>query len=414
MAVVLSFGLLACEDSKKDGRLDLNTVYSDITNSLKLDLNYENKHFINDGVGSAKLTSVTDGDTAAFELPDGTKLRVRFYGINTPESTGKVEKWGKAASIFLKDILLNASEIVLESSTGKKAVTDNYGERYLGYVWYRNSSNEDFKNVNLLLVENGYTPSNCINTLAYKYYTTFEKAEKFAEKGALRIWGYANDIYYTTDPIEATLKELNENPYAYFNEELDAGSKVIFKATVISLKEGDTGTHLWKLAQIIDGEVYTFDLYTGYASDPLSSYLTIGHEYNFEAFVDEHYGSWQLQGAVYLLGKKGLGYTYLTKLRTAIFLSDSTAYTPKYVSNLKTAGTITEAVLDGNDLKLTVSFQTKQEEGLGEATTQVIRIEGVGSSYNTTNLLNKKLVGTFFLGENNEYYAPNINNVTFK
>ena len=34
LAVVLTFGLLACEDNKKSGRLDLNTVYSDITNSL--------------------------------------------------------------------------------------------------------------------------------------------------------------------------------------------------------------------------------------------------------------------------------------------------------------------------------------------------------------------------------------------
>ena len=202
LAVVLTLGLLACEDNKKSGSLDLNTVYSDITNSLKLDLNPDGKEFIKDGVGTAKLTSVTDGDTAAFEITrngEKEKIRVRFYGINTPESTGKVQKWGKAASVFLKNILTQATEIVLESSTGSKAVTDSYGERYLGYVWYRNSSSEDFKNVNLLLVENGYTPSNCINTMAYKYYTEFEKAEKFAEKGALRIWGYANDIYYTNN-----------------------------------------------------------------------------------------------------------------------------------------------------------------------------------------------------------------------
>lgn len=44
----------------------------------------------------------------------------------------------------------------MDSKTGKPSVDSN-GTRYLGYVWYRNSESDTFKNLNLELTENGYT-----------------------------------------------------------------------------------------------------------------------------------------------------------------------------------------------------------------------------------------------------------------
>ena len=52
------------------------------------------------------VIAFVDGDTTHFSVPetmveDGV-LRARYLGINTPESTGRVDAWGKAASRFTK------------------------------------------------------------------------------------------------------------------------------------------------------------------------------------------------------------------------------------------------------------------------------------------------------------------------
>ena len=44
-----------------------------------------------------------DGDTTHFHVPsskfDGGVLKARYLAVNTPESTGKIEEYGKAAAI---------------------------------------------------------------------------------------------------------------------------------------------------------------------------------------------------------------------------------------------------------------------------------------------------------------------------
>ena len=426
MAVVLSFGLLACEfdlnsflnnSGSKDNKLDMSVVYSDITSSLKLSLDYEGKHFINQGIGKVELRSVADGDTASFILGDGTNFRVRFYGIDTPESTGEVEKWGKASAIFTENALENAYEIVLESSTGGAAVTDSYGERYLAYVWYRNSATDEFKNLNLQLVENGYSPNNCTNTIGYKYFSYFDKAQKFAEKGKLRMWGYAADEFFSDKAIETNLKELTDDIYAFYNEETQVGSKISLKATVIAIEvgKGSDSTHLWTIAQVIDGVQYTYKVYTGYSSSPTSSYLKVGNEYQMTGFIQNHYGKFQISGLEYLLGETGEGYTYSTKLGAAMVLDDSIIYSAKYSTNLKAAGTVTNVTRNGNELQLTITTQTKVKDGLkDEIETYTVKLS-VDSSYDETQLLNKKLTGVLYLEDAGAYYyTPNFNNLSFK
>ena len=48
-----------------------------------------------------------DGDTTHFYVPEyvraGGVLKGRYLAINTPESSGKIEVWGKAASAFTKE-----------------------------------------------------------------------------------------------------------------------------------------------------------------------------------------------------------------------------------------------------------------------------------------------------------------------
>ena len=94
-----------------------NTEYYDaITKTLKLEKSFEGKSYLTDGIGRATLAALTDGDTTRFTLEQGDSVVVRYYQVDTPESTGGVEKWGKAASLFVKDKLSAATEIVLEAT----------------------------------------------------------------------------------------------------------------------------------------------------------------------------------------------------------------------------------------------------------------------------------------------------------
>ena len=152
VAVICLAMLVACNNQT----FDKSKYYDDVTKTLKLVKSFEGKSFLTEGIGKATLISHTDGDTSRFRLESGEEIAVRYYQIDTPESTGNVEKWGKAASLFVKDRLLSATEIVLEA-TKTKAEKDSYGTRYLGYVWYKTADYPEFKLLNLEVVENGFS-----------------------------------------------------------------------------------------------------------------------------------------------------------------------------------------------------------------------------------------------------------------
>ena len=124
-------------------------------------LDYKNKSFVEDGIGQVRLARTIDGDTAHFYDLNGDYIKVRFLGINTPESTYENDPWGKAASRYTAEKLRNAKTIVLESSGSR---TDAY-ERYLAYVWV------DEVLLNLQIVQEAYSHS----TLSSKELQQFKK-----------------------------------------------------------------------------------------------------------------------------------------------------------------------------------------------------------------------------------------------
>lgn len=125
LAVIGLASITAC------GGFDKDKGYTDITSKLSLKKDYKGKNFFDDGIGLAEVERLTDGDTSTFNLAvqskDGkSSATVRYHGINTPESTGSVDKWGKSASKYNANRLSNAYQIVIESvfdsSTGKPSV----------------------------------------------------------------------------------------------------------------------------------------------------------------------------------------------------------------------------------------------------------------------------------------------------
>lgn len=291
MATCMSF--VACKEKKE--------YYDTITKTLKLTKSYEGKSFMTDGIGKATVELYTDGDTTRFKTGNDIVV-IRYYCVDTPESTGGSDKWGKSASVFVKNKLSNATEIVLESSTGGVPETDNYNVRYLGYVWYKTADYGEFKLLNLELMENGYSLNKASSITATPYYSYFKKAEEFARKSKLRMHGDDDDPLYRTEPIEITLKEFWEHTNKYYFEDIDAGEKICFVAYLESLTISSTSTHTYQ-AVYYDPETgektAPINVFTQYASNPASTNLRIGCLYKITGVVQKYFGEYQVSGIYY-------------------------------------------------------------------------------------------------------------------
>ncbi len=79
----------------------------------------------------AEVDKVVDGDTAWFTLQGGIREKVRFIGVDTPESTTQHEPFGPEASAYTASILTVGRAVRLELDVDER---DRYG-RLLAYVW---------------------------------------------------------------------------------------------------------------------------------------------------------------------------------------------------------------------------------------------------------------------------------------
>ena len=361
IASLLIFTLGACGQV---GYIADNTEhYDDITKTLKLTKSYEGKSFLTDGIGKATVISYTDGDTTRFRLEQGDDIVIRYHSVDTKESTGDVEKWGKAASNFTKEQLKKAVEIVLEA-TSERAEHDSYGVRYLGYVWYRESEGADFKCLNLELVENGYSENTGVNTSKFPYYDYFEKAQKFAQSIKLRLYSDLEDPLFTTDPIPITLKEFRENPDAYYNADSDSGSKVIFTAYLESLHTSSSGTYTYTATELDENnQKYSINVYAGYTSAPASR-MPLGHLYVIVGRVAKYSGAFQISGVSYSPIYENE--THVVQYKYFVTFNSGIDYITQYSATLYSDITVTEVEVDGDTIKFKGETQKVTSDGLDE------------------------------------------------
>ena len=134
------------------------------------------------------LSKCVDGDTAWFYL-DGKEIKTRFLAIDTPESTNKIEAYGKEASNFTCDKLTNAKKIEIEYDENSDK-TDKYN-RDLVWVFV---DNELLQN---LIIKEG------LGEVAYlygdyKYTNLLQKSQLEAQEKKINIWSttdYSIQIY---------------------------------------------------------------------------------------------------------------------------------------------------------------------------------------------------------------------------
>ena len=129
-------------------------VWVDYVSQVKLDMTSDRLR------QEVTVHQFVDGDTTHFNVPktiapNGT-LKARYLAINTPESTGAIEEWGKAASKFTRSKLESAVSIIIESDTSNWDV-DSTGERYLVWIWYKTAEITDWRLLNLEILQAGFS-----------------------------------------------------------------------------------------------------------------------------------------------------------------------------------------------------------------------------------------------------------------
>lgn len=266
----------------------------DYAGSIKLDMSTDTAK------QEVTVKSFIDGDTVHFYVPEtvieGGVLKARFLAINTPESTGKIEEYGKAASRFTKETLSKATSIMVESETGKWD-PDSTGSRYLVWVWYKTADSAEYRNLNIEILQNGLALAN--GTASNRYGETAVAALDQAKREKLNLYsGQPDPDFYYGEAIELTLKELRTAPESY------EGVKVAFHGVVIS-NSGTQGVYV----EDYDAEA---DLYFGmyaYYGHGLSGtgldVLSVGNEVRIVGTVQyyEAGGTWQVADLSYRMMK---------------------------------------------------------------------------------------------------------------
>lgn len=307
-----------------------------------------------------------DGDTTHFkqvkkdgtpqaEMPSGIGsdgvMKARYLAINTPESTGKIEPYGKTASNFTKEKLSNAVSIILESDNGSWN-PDSTGSRYLVWIWYKTAQDTEYRNLNIEILQNGLALAS--NSAANRYGDTCMKAIAQAETNKLNVYSGQNDPnFYYGKAVELTIKELRANIATY------EGVAVAFTG-VVTRNSGQDGVYV----EALDEETGMYNgiyIYygTGADADLKDEVLVIGNEVRIVGTVSVFNGSYQVAGLMYNARDKA-------NSCQAVSTGHSPAYqavTPETFAN----GTVDVTVLDPETNEEVIKQITYAEMALGSS-----------------------------------------------
>ena len=165
----------------------------------------------------ATVKTFVDGDTTHFNVPTtivpGGVLKARYLGINTPESTGQIEPWGKKASNYTKAALSAATSIIVESDTATWN-PDSTGDRYLVWVWYKTAEMTDYRCLNLEILQEGLAVASKSSDTAYASICVQILNQAVTHKLYVHSKEKDPDFYYG-GAIPLTLKELKTNIESY-------------------------------------------------------------------------------------------------------------------------------------------------------------------------------------------------------
>ena len=243
-----------CGSKDPNAKLDLIDYASQVKfnpNSGRLWVEVEVKSFI-------------DGDTTHFVPTDKSSfgddyigyVKARYLAINTPESTGVIEPWGKKASNYTKSRLSEAVSIIIESDSNRWDL-DSTGGRYLLWVWYKTAEDTEYRNLNLEILQQGLAYGSNVSSNVYGEYALAALNQAKANKLYVFDKTTKDPDFYYDGTIDLSLKEIKANCEKY------EGKTVRFEAVVakqvgptIYVEEYDAENDMYFGMQIFAGYSY--------------------------------------------------------------------------------------------------------------------------------------------------------------
>lgn len=282
--------LASCGNKESGGPTFVDYAHT----QCQLALDYKGVDFFKKGVGEVTLFTTIDGDTAHFKpvvtTTSNLTIKARFYGIDTPESTGRVQPYGKQASNFTKEKLKNAAEngtIVLAgvSSAYDVPTTDANG-RHLCCVWINEEvKHADYKtlvNLNLWIQQEGLCDPGSLDKMP-DYADTFQAAYEQAKRFKLKLFsGLPDPLYnygeyedaYIPDicrAVQAQIKDPTlDNPYDGAKVRI-IGTVVGFSNNTLFVQQADIVENDQGVREIVG--YYSINIFCGMTQFP-SKYRT--------------------------------------------------------------------------------------------------------------------------------------------
>ena len=231
-----------------------------------------------------------DGDTTHFYVPSGFDsmgyIKARYLAVNTPESTGKIEEWGKAASRYTESKLLNAYSIYVESDTETWNFDGN--GRYLVWVWYQPEEGAEYRNLNIELLQEGLAVGS--KTSECRYGSVAVSAINQAMQEKLYVFSNAVDPDFPYgEAASVTLKELRLNTAEYSGQKVSVEGIVTYNSDyTVYIEAYDPETDLYFGMQVFYG--YNTTLHTVFMQ---------GNKVRVVGVVNDFHGTWQISGLMY-------------------------------------------------------------------------------------------------------------------
>lgn len=358
----------------------------DYVAQLKLDLNSTTT-----SKEEVRVYNHVDGDTTHFysnnKLAKDGILKARYNAIDTPESTIKVEEWGKAAANFTKSKLESADSIVIES-VNEDFEYDSTGERVICWVWYRPQGTADYRLLNLEIVQEGY--SMVKNAGSTEYGKVIAEAYQQAIREKIRLNGTEKDPdYYYGDAQNITMRELRTNLDTY------KGIKVSVEGLVTRVS-GSTA-----YAEDYDeetSEVFGIQIYMGFESFEM---IKPGNVVRFIGTVQlyETANTWQIAGLTYMAMKPD--YKDNLKLISENNPVEATKITYADIQSRKDNLLANNVAVE--NLKVTEIYTTKQGDSAGAMTLTCEDAQGNEITIRTIVLKDEEgnlITDTYFKGKN--------------
>ena len=294
-----AFGLFAANRGVASSEATL-TAAAETTDTVEV-IDYAGQAVLDMNSNTQKVETTVktfvDGDTTHFNVPDFANgvLKARYAAVNTPESTGKLEEWGKKAAKFTRSKLETATSIVVEAeSSDGKWEPDSTGDRYLSWVWYKAPGATTYRNLNIELLQEGLAVGS--NAARTRYGELASAAIAQANALKLHVYGPKGqdpDFYYG-ESIEMDLKELRLNLEKY------NGKRVAFEGIVsYYVNQGVYVESFDEETQMYYG-IYVYYGFTSISSQGVSV-LAIGNKVRVTGVVQyyEGGGSYQVSDLKY-------------------------------------------------------------------------------------------------------------------